>query len=453
MPFLRTDLSDREFALRSSRYTQYIAAVLIFLTAVLLVWHHFGMEKVVVLSRYAGPHPLAIDDRSTQGASVATAERRASDILLRCKLVKQYEWPFCIYAFYVGNADIGLDLSSFDSISVDLGMKGPTLRLLRLYIRNFEPGISVVGDQSTLKINEIEFAVPEKGIVKIPVKVLHIAHWWAAERTLPMLNMDSRIDNVISIELTMATHPGAGEYDMAFRSIKFHGKIIDQNHLLMLLVGMWIVFALAGPVSRNYHLRKQLASSKAKLKVLSYLNDALQLEARELADQAHTDPLTGALNRQGLRSALLEEWQASSGRDNLPLSVVFFDLDHFKQVNDVHGHETGDKVLRQFAITVRAELRGSDKFVRWGGEEFLIVCQDTNAEQARQLCEKLRTAAGRQEWPCGLKVTASFGVAARSVNEDIGGVIKRADTALYDAKQSGRDCVKIARAQLQHEAA
>lgn len=126
------------------------------------------------------------------------------------------------------------------------------------------------------------------------------------------------------------------------------------------------------------------------------------------------------------------------------MAVVFIDLDHFKRVNDTHGHTTGDDVLRTFAMLVQRDIRTTDKLVRWGGEEFLIVCLGTGRMEAGALAEKLRAAMQSQVWPCGLQMTASFGVTALRPGEDIGDAIKRADTALYQAKASGRNRVLYA---------
>ena len=176
---------------------------------------------------------------------------------------------------------------------------------------------------------------------------------------------------------------------------------------------------------------------------LTQINSALELETRELAGQVYHDSLTGALNREGLRDALINKWQYR-GPHNDQMAVVFIDLDHFKRVNDTHGHATGDEVLRAFAMSVQRGIRSSDKLVRWGGEEFLIVCLGTGRAEAQGLADKLRVAMQFQIWPCGLQMTASFGVTALQLGEDIGEAIKRADGALYEAKASGRNCVHVA---------
>jgi diguanylate cyclase (GGDEF)-like protein len=228
-----------------------------------------------------------------------------------------------------------------------------------------------------------------------------------------------------------------GEHLITVRNVRFHGKWISTTTLLGLLVGMWMLAAIGWPVMAAMALRRQLHNSKKELALLGEVNKALQLEARELVGQAHTDPLTGVLNRQGLRAALI----STSSLLADPMCVIFIDIDHFKRINDAHGHDVGDDVLRQFAHVISVNIRASDKLVRWGGEEFLLVCGHTNVTQAAALGDKLRLALHQQIWPKRLAVTASFGVAGHRTDEEFGDVIKRADEQLYSAKTSGRDRV------------
>lgn len=171
--------------------------------------------------------------------------------------------------------------------------------------------------------------------------------------------------------------------------------------------------------------------------MLAEVNTALELEAKELAGQAYTDPLTGVLNRQGLRAELM----SNSTLLAPPMSVIFTDIDRFKTINDRHGHDTGDDVLRRFAGLIASNIRSSDRLVRWGGEEFLIVCPLTDVRQAAHLGNQLRAALHMQSWPAGLQVTASFGIAQHRDGSEINTVIKEADEQLYRAKQQGRDQV------------
>ena len=416
---------------------------LIILTISMLIWQHFGMERVMAFSSASGRVVEAMDDRDEQGTSVATLTRRPDALVMDCELRKSLTYPYCLLAFPLSRSGAGVDLSEFDFITVDISYEGPSRPEVGLQLGNFEPGLSKVGDTKTQKVIEVQFEVPAQGTVRIPIKVLNIAPWWLAKMNVPMERSDIRIDNVTGIVLAIGTGYAAGHHRLVLRSLEFHGKLISQRQLLMILVCGWIVAALGWLAYTVLQYRAQLGKSTARLAMLSKLNSALELEASELADQAFTDELTGALNRKGLRDALMNKWRKAGSTDD-EMAVVFVDLDHFKRVNDTHGHDVGDQVLRTFAAAVQREIRASDKLVRWGGEEFLIVCLSCGAAEAQGLANKLRRAMHHQIWPCGMRLTASFGVTALGEGEDIGDTIKRADEALYQAKSEGRDRVKLA---------
>lgn len=421
----------------------YMVGTLMVLTVVLPIWHHFGMTRVLEVSDRSGNVIETRDDRGDQGASVATLKRGNGTVLVTCELIKKFDWPYCGFFLEFARAPGGVDLSSFDSFSVDMAYTGPGPHNLRAIFRNFEPSISTPDDWASQKINEIEFTVPERGRVMIPMKLLRTAPWWANERKIPLHETDVQIDNVTAIDLYTGSQNLMGTHRMELRSLKFHGKWISRTALLGALVAAWFVSGVLYCVAALGNYRGQLRSSKARLASLSGINRALQLEARELAGQAYTDLLTGALNRQGLRDLLMKQWKTPSLLAE-PSSVMFVDLDHFKKINDQHGHDVGDDVLRSFAAMVRSEVRATDKLVRWGGEEFLIVCPSTDMVSAVSLAQKLRAAMEARHWPAGMQITASFGVTALEESEDIGDSIKRADHALYLAKSNGRNRVEVA---------
>ncbi|MGA0534158.1 sensor domain-containing diguanylate cyclase [Hansschlegelia sp. KR7-227] len=168
----------------------------------------------------------------------------------------------------------------------------------------------------------------------------------------------------------------------------------------------------------------------------------LQDLARDLNIKATTDPLTGLYNRLRLNDILPHE-MARADRAGSALSVVMYDIDHFKAINDSFGHATGDKVLAALSRTVEGSLRATDHLVRWGGEEFLLILPDTDAEAARHVAEKLReTIADMRVGDIG--VTSSFGIAGYAPEEPMADLIGRADKALYRAKANGRNQVAVA---------
>ncbi|MDJ0376413.1 diguanylate cyclase [Cryobacterium sp. PH31-L1] len=167
--------------------------------------------------------------------------------------------------------------------------------------------------------------------------------------------------------------------------------------------------------------------------------------AEELDDQANTDPLTGLLNRRALDREL--PWMTGRAEnDRRPLCAAMIDFDHFKQVNDAHGHAMGDQVLTVMASMLRTITRGTDLAVRVGGEEFLLVLADTSLAEASAVCDRLMTSVRAYDWNAlalGLACRVSVGLAAFGSHESASGWLARADAALYEAKSTGRDRVHV----------
>ncbi len=167
----------------------------------------------------------------------------------------------------------------------------------------------------------------------------------------------------------------------------------------------------------------------------------LEYEKRDLIDLATVDPLTRAFNRRKLSEILADE-TSRARRYGTPLSVILFDIDHFKRVNDTYGHDAGDAVLVEMARLVMGLLRENDRLARWGGEEFLVVAPGVGIEGGAELAERLRAAVAATEFPGVPGVTASFGVAQYRPGEPRESLVKRADAALYRAKEGGRNRVE-----------
>jgi diguanylate cyclase (GGDEF)-like protein/PAS domain S-box-containing protein len=172
--------------------------------------------------------------------------------------------------------------------------------------------------------------------------------------------------------------------------------------------------------------------------IARHVTELRQLEARE-RDTARTDHLTGLGNRRACEEAIARE-VARATRENASVVFVLFDLDHFKVVNDTHGHQVGDAVLRAVAGVLRAASRSSDLVGRWGGEELLAILPRTDLWAARPFAERVRAGvAALDGLPC--PVTVSAGMAEWSRGQDVQTVLARADARLYEAKRAGRDRV------------
>ena len=160
-------------------------------------------------------------------------------------------------------------------------------------------------------------------------------------------------------------------------------------------------------------------------------------EYRDLKRKMTRDPLTSLANRGHLEDQLKEFSEAAQAGDE-PHSVIFLDVDHFKKINDEHGHAIGDEVLVELANFLQHETYSGEVVGRYGGEEFILICPGTDLDQAYRRAERLRTTLATSDVG-GLSVTASFGVAQFEQNELYTGLLDRADKALYLAKESGRN--------------
>ena len=202
-------------------------------------------------------------------------------------------------------------------------------------------------------------------------------------------------------------------------------------------VGMVVVVLLSSTflTTRVQSTREHLRRQKAELA------QALE-QIRQLATH---DDLTGLLNRRAMLDRMQLE-QHRSLRSGSPLLIAQLDIDHFKAVNDTHGHAAGDLVLQSFADTVRRNVRDTDVLARWGGEEFVLLLCDTPAADAVTLMERLRQAVQAMQVPVAqggqpITVTVSIGLARHTPADPLAGTLERADRALYAAKAGGRNRV------------
>ena len=195
--------------------------------------------------------------------------------------------------------------------------------------------------------------------------------------------------------------------------------------------GRSVRYAIAVDISELKDTQNQLAEAHAKLALTNL----------ELVRLSTTDMLTGLANRQHSQSLLLAGLDALVGQGQ-PFSLLMLDIDHFKAINDRHGHPCGDAVLRELSGLLRQAVPEGVSVGRWGGEEFLVCCPGLGLAQAYVLAETLRLAVSRLD--CGQtgRLTCSFGVAEARPAESAECLLARADRALYAAKDLGRDRVE-----------
>ncbi len=288
-------------------------------------------------------------------------------------------------------------------------------------------------------------------------------HQRSADRIIQTLSAEQHIVHEPDPQKALLALP-EGEFELLIVSLSLSGtdglrlcsqvRSLDRiRHLPILIIvepgddtkllrglDMGVNDYIVRPIERN----EMLARIRTQIKRKRYA-DYLKSRIEESVEMAITDGLTGLHNRRYMEShlkTLVEE----AGQREKPLSLLMTDIDFFKSVNDLHGHDAGDAVLREFAVRVRKNIRGIDLACRFGGEEFVVMMPDTDLSNAYMVAERLRQSIAGEPFlladGTALKITASVGVSKLEGLQDTPqSLLKRADQALYSAKHDGRNRV------------
>lgn len=222
---------------------------------------------------------------------------------------------------------------------------------------------------------------------------------------------------------------------------------IDKVKIYAVFIIMSCVFTIAlNIVHTLFFLKINISLASFVIPIIAgicfgYLLSNIKILSKQLLHIAYTDPLTQIYNRLPFHN-LLEAEIDKINRYGGICSIIFFDIDHFKVINDKYGHLTGDEALKKLSEIVNTLNRNSDVFARYGGEEFIILASSTNLEGATIHAERLREEIEKTAFINAGTITCSFGVVEFvKGSDDFTSIIKRADSALYDAKRKGRNCV------------
>ena len=194
----------------------------------------------------------------------------------------------------------------------------------------------------------------------------------------------------------------------------------------------------------NHYFHIKVSKMKFSSQYLLSFNNisAIMHEKQAIKKLAEYDPLTKIYNRVKINDVFIDVFYDAT-RYNNEFSVILLGIDFFKSINDTYGHNVGDKVLIELARLVNMNLRANDTFARWGGEEFLIISEKTTVNTARQLASRLRIEIERFSFDTVQNITCSFGVTQFKAGDTQHRLIERVDTALYEAKENGRNQVVV----------
>lgn len=417
--------------------------VLLAATVIALFAHRNGLDDIVFLNLADYPYVLAETDSVDGGSSAVALTKTDSSIIVDYELKEGYAYPYAGLKILLGDGKtMGRDLSKFDSIFVWIKPRGEGT--VRLYLRGYDAAFYRPDDETSLKFNEIEFFPLEETYPAVFVpQEFRVASWWVAQNKIDVHKARVDFSNIPLIEIQTGTNAPLGYGTLEIRGLCFKGKKIAKVDLVTILVALWFVTFLIILVIRFFDYNRERAANRKRQEEQEKYLAALEIEKSEFEKSSRTDPLTGCLNRAGFGSVLLRE-QENLNKNGSSVSFVILDIDHFKDVNDKYGHNVGDEVLVNLTKLIQGKVRNSDSLVRWGGEEFVILCGETPIQNAQFLAEKLRVAIETTSLIKQQKITCSFGIAEMMPGEDPKRLFERADKALYASKEGGRNRVTSA---------
>lgn len=338
----------------------------------------------------------------------------------------------------------GIDLSDFNGFNVVIHYKGNAPRI-RLFLRNFDPAYSDVENfDVTSKVMSTTVRTSDLNRpVYVPLSEFNVAEWWITEFDISGEHAARSVSNAIIFGIDFNVH---SMNEVRVDKIEAVGEWIKKETLYIGIISFWMILIVLEVLTRFYLIHKQAKADAQRISSLMSEHKKLEVEKREFEALSTTDILTGVMNRTGVQRFLRKLFKSDINRNQM--GVLLFDIDHFKNINDQFGHDVGDRVLGEVAKIINGKTRHTDIFGRWGGEEFILVCSKIPEERLIALADKLRETIEQNAFEIqgrSINVTVSIGATTVNADEAFETVFKRADQALYKAKNSGRNQVQFER--------
>jgi len=345
--------------------------------------------------------------------------------------------------------DRGADLSVFSHLKIKLKYSGQAEKL-RIFIRNFDPRYSSTGDANSTKFHSVILQRHDfNSEVSINLEEFIVGDWWLGQYNIPRKLARPQMDNISSMGIDYVEGKKPGNNDIEIEKIEFVGGWISAERWYLFILGCWMAGLFIFSITHLIQLRRQTRYDGQVINQLSKTNAELQQEKDQFRRLSTVDPLTQAYNRFGIDQIVstLSICDIDKKPGDAPeFALIIADIDYFKRINDLRGHDTGDRVLQRIAELINSTIRPQDYLGRWGGEEFVVIMPNTTKEIALTMAEKIRLVIADEQFEPEnpLSVTASIGVGEKSFEEDFATAFKRVDMALYEAKGQGRNCCVLA---------
>ncbi len=432
--------SERSFSRKSSSRKgsrEYVYTGLLLLSLLLVTWQHYGMNQWLIVDLQDPAQTSLFNDDVNGGRSDGELSFPNGLPTLDCNIILSETFAFCGIHISLGKSSETLDLRGYNTLYLDVEYSAEEHDTLLVYLLNeeTEDGVDRVrSNQTTL--------VPATGraTYRLELQDLFVPSWWVFNQKTDV-SAQTRIDNVSKLQVSTGDNTVARSIRFTIHGVRFSGKWIRDQALVTSLLVFWTGVAFVQIVLLVFRFNRMYRKSRAESRELNAINRLLRSERDKLESLAKQDKLTGCLNRHGM-SEVLNTVVREFNQTKRVVSLIMLDIDHFKSLNDNFGHDQGDHVLSNLAELLRNNLRDSDHLVRWGGEEFAIICFDTPVQGAGVLAEKLRVLVEQTQLMTEARVTLSFGV-SQLHEQGIDHWFKQADEALYRAKANGRNRVEL----------
>ncbi|WP_051321630.1 diguanylate cyclase [Chrysiogenes arsenatis] len=413
-------------------------------------------ELLVVYGEYSLLLQQLIDEMDTLGSEPSTAIAK-TDMYAHIHLISAKEYLGQIRALlgYFLERQI-TDVSVMNNL---IRLKSLHDEEMRKFLLKSTPELASFFHASTAEsdlniIADIILQLTQSG--QFPTNLTVETWWQQASRAIDQLKaLEDK--SLVTIRVLIKQELESFRSSMRWRTITILGA-----GTLALLLAVSATITLLRAISRatrtiesitnncNFQQRIPLKHFPDEIKRISasfnQLLETVQKLLKEKDILASTDPLTGLNNRLYFTKVLHEEAERKR-RSGKPMALIMIDADHFKAINDTHGHNIGDTVLKNLATLIQSTVRSTDFIARWGGEEFVLLLRDDNCDAACIAAEKLRVKIENTNFPEVGTVTCSFGVTAWKVDDSEASFVARADDALYASKNAGRNCISCVSAE------